>query len=284
MIAILGATGYIGRSLARKMAIDNETPLALFARNPASLASETWPAHVTLRSAVDFQTGDFDLVINAIGAGDPGRVARMGAEILAVTQAWDERVLSTMGPRTRYVFLSSGAVHDKSKPAASLAPYTLSKLAAEARHRALANRPILDIRVFGYADASINQNGTFFLAELARSVATRQPFVTTAQDMVRDYAGARELHALIACWRASGAANQTLDLYTKAPLSKLKLLDVVAPRYGLNIAYSTSVAGSPTVAQPVYAPTSRAAAALGYLPARDSTEVVLDMLDAIAGA
>jgi len=288
MIAILGATGYIGRSLARTFAIDHEMPLVLFARNPAALANEPWPAHVSHRSLADFQAGDFGLVINAIGAGDPARVAKLGTEILSVTQAWDERVLATMGQRTRYMFLSSGAVHTATseQPGAVgvLAPYTSSKLQAEIRHRAMADRPILDIRVFGYADASIDQGGAFFLAELARSVATRVPFVTTSQDMVRDYAGASELRALIDCWSASTPVNQALDLYTKAPLSKLKLLDVVAARYGLNIDYSKSVSESPTGAKAVYAPASRAAAALGYAPTRDSTEVVLAMLDAIASA
>jgi nucleoside-diphosphate-sugar epimerase len=286
MIAILGATGYIGRSLARTIAIDHETPLVLFARDPAALANESWPAHVRIQSLADFQAGHFELVINAIGAGDPVRVAKLDVEILSVTQAWDERVLATMGQRTRYVFLSSGAVHkttpDQSDAEGAIPSYTLSKRQAEIRHRAMVERPILDIRIFGYADASINQNGTFFLAELARSVATRQPFATTSQDMIRDYAGARELHALINCWGASDPVNHALDLYTKAPLSKLKLLDVVAARYGLNIDYSRSINAGPSGAKAVYAPVSRAAAALGYVPARDSTQIVLDTLDAIA--
>jgi nucleoside-diphosphate-sugar epimerase len=288
MIAILGATGYIGRSLARTIAIDDEMPLVLFARNPAALANETWPSHVNHRSLADFHAGDFDLVINAIGAGDPARVAKLGAEILSVTEIWDERVLAVIGQGTRYVFLSSGAVHTASpgQPGAvgAIAPYTLSKLQAEIRHRARADKPILDVRVFGYADASIDRSGAFFLAELARSVATRQPFATTSQDMVRDYAGAHELHALIECWRASAPVNQALDLYSKAPLSKLKLLDVVAVRYDLNIDYSKSVSESPAGAKAVYTPASRAAAALGYVPGRDSTEIVLGMLDAIASA
>jgi len=287
MIAILGATGYIGRSLARDMAAGDETALALFARDPAALAHETWPTHVSLRRLADFHAGDFSLVINAIGAGDPGRVASMGAEILDVTQAFDERVLSTLGPGTRYVFLSSGAAHtlpDGAATAGPLPPYTVSKLQAEARHRAMADRAILDLRIFGYADRCISQTGSFFLAELARSVATGQPFVTNRADMVRDYAGARELGALIRCWWASPGANQALDLYTRAPLSKIDLLSIVAPRYGLEIAYTTSLTDSPTGAKPVYAPTSRAAATLGYLPHRDSTAIVLDTLDAIAAA
>lgn len=299
MIAILGATGYIGSSLARKMAGDEQGPLVLFARNPTLLANEVWPAHVSHHSLADFHAGSFDLVINAIGAGDPGRVARMGAEIFEVTRAWDQRVMSTMAPRTRYVFLSSGAVYGSSFEQAvgidstlclpvnqlgEVPPYTLCKICAEACHRCAANRAILDLRVFGYADRSISRSGSFFLAELARSIATGLPFVTPPNDMVRDYAGVHELHALIRCWLDSGGPNCALDLYTKAPVSKLKLLEVVAPRYGLKIVYSERTEGNLTGAKSVYASTFHAAAEIGYTPTRTSTEVVLDTLDALAAA
>ena len=118
MIAILGATGYIGRSLARRLAQTGER-LVLYARNPSRLADEGWPAHVGLCAVADFDASSFNLVVNAIGAADPARIDALGAEILDVTLAWDQRVLTTMGPETRYAFLSSGAVYgDFSTPGA----------------------------------------------------------------------------------------------------------------------------------------------------------------------
>src|SRR5882724_2701470 len=250
MIAILGATGTIGRSLGRMWAAGRSEPLVLFARNVAALADESWPAHVTLRNLADFHAGAFGLVVNAIGAGDPARVADMGAEILDLTQAWDQRVLATMGRDTRYVFLSSGAIYGAAfeRQAAaddkvclpvnrlqSVAPYAIAKLYAEARHRYARDRAILDVRVFGYADFAIPQTGSSFLADLARCVALRRELVTSPSDMVRDYAGAQELRALIACWLRSGAANMSLDLYTSAPVSKHELLDAAVARYGITV-------------------------------------------------
>lgn len=298
MIAILGATGYVGRSLARKMARDGNEPLSLFARSPESLGTESWPPNVSHCPLSDFHASKFDLVINAIGAGDPKRVASMGAQIFEVTELWDRQVIATAGPHTQYVFLSSGAVYGTSFEYAAtddsalclpvnhldtVPSYILSKLCAESRHRCTSDRQILDLRIFGYADASIPRTGSFFLAELAQAVASRRPFVTSPTDMARDYAGVVELHALIQCWRNSARPNCALDLYTKAPVSKQAILEVAAARYGLEIVYSERKDGNTTAAKLVYASTFRRAAEFGYAPQRTSLDVVMDVLDTVAG-
>src|SRR5262245_60128847 len=124
MIAILGATGTVGRSLAYAFARRSKR-LALFARNPSRLAQEGWPAEVSVHALEQFEAGPFDLVINAIGAGDPGRVAAIGADILDITRTWDQRILDTMGSDTRYVFMSSGVVYETQ--------FTQAKAAASSR-------------------------------------------------------------------------------------------------------------------------------------------------------
>jgi NAD dependent epimerase/dehydratase family enzyme len=101
VIAILGATGYVGRSLARHIAAATDEPLVLFARAPARLADETWRPSVTLADLARFDAGSFDLVINAIGRGEPSQVRALGAQIMEISESWDHRVLTTMGPHTR---------------------------------------------------------------------------------------------------------------------------------------------------------------------------------------
>lgn len=295
MIAVIGATGYVGRSLARKIARTEQGPLALFARDPSGLAAESWPDHVSLHSLDRFDAGDFSLVINAIGAGDPRNVAALGRDIVETTREWDERVLATMGPGTAYVFLSSGAVYGSgladgvdagsvlSQPAGrleSIPPYALAKLFAEARHRTLSERHILDLRIFGFSDVSIPRSGSFFLSELAQAIARRQPFVTSPAEMIRDYAGVDELHGLIQAWKNAGMPNCALDLYTLEPVGKLALLEVVSKRYGLQIVRDGAADGP----RPVYASQCHAAAELGYRPARTSLQVVLETLDAVAAS
>jgi nucleoside-diphosphate-sugar epimerase len=295
VIAVLGATGYVGRSIGRLLA-DEGHPLVLFARNPKGLSGQVWPHGVEWRDISTFNASDFALVINAIGAGDPARVEALGADILDVTAFWDQRVLESMGPATRYVFLSSGAVYgaqfDRPVDANSeislpvnfldrVPPYTMAKLQAEMRHRLARSRAILDLRIFGYADPSIDLRGRFFLAELARSVRDRTVFATTSDDMVRDYSGARELCALIGAWEGAGAPNGPLDLYTTSPASKLDLLKLFTARYGLQIEFAAKTGPSPTTARRFYASTFRAAAELGFRPERDTARVLTDTIDAI---
>jgi nucleoside-diphosphate-sugar epimerase len=296
VIAILGATGYIGRSLAREISSSAAEPLVLFARRPDALADAAWPGHVSIQPLDRFRAGEFDIVVNAIGAGAPSKVAALGPDILGLTRIWDERVLETMGAETGYVFLSSGAVYgsgfdrpvdedsELSIPVnrlESVSAYGLAKLYAEAGHRIRADLAILDVRVFGYADISVPLASRFFLADLVRSVARRETLITSPDPMVRDYVGARELRALIDCWRAAKRPNAALDVYSRAPVDKQALLDLAASRYGLKIRMAET-AQSPTGAKPVFASSFRAAADIGYAPQRSSFDIVAEVLDEAA--
>jgi nucleoside-diphosphate-sugar epimerase len=297
MIAILGATGTLGLSLAHAFAADPRG-LVLFARHPDRLANERFASSVDVCPLGEFKAADFNLVINAIGAGDPGRVAALGTEILEITDRWDGRVLDTMDAHTRYVFLSSGAVYGPDLPGpvgdsqlsipandrADVPPYTMAKILAEARHRHLSDRSILDLRVFAYADATLPRDGQFFLCELARSIGSQLPFKTSATDMVRDYASRTEVAAIIGCWEAAGARNTPLDVYTKAPARKSDILRLAQERYGIEIDYCADIAPSGMGEKPFYASLNRAAAALGYTPERTALEIVTDYLDGIAGS
>jgi nucleoside-diphosphate-sugar epimerase len=272
--AILGATGYIGESLGRLWAKESADALFLFARRPEAL--DCWPDHVRVCSADAFDAGDFDLVINAIGAGDPSKVCALGEQIVDITREWDERILGRLQPHGRYVFLSSGAVHaPEPQPA-----YTRSKRSAEAAHRAQPDRHILDLRVFGYAEPNIDLDGGFFLAELVRSVSRSQAFRTTRADMGRDYAGARELADLIGAWLGAGAHNGALDLYTLAPVSKMELLDLAQAEFDLTVEWIDDVQAPPTGHKPAYFSRDRAAEIIGFRPGRTSTEVVRNLLEA----
>ena len=270
--AILGATGYIGESLARLWALEPSEALTLFARRPNSLSG--FPSHVAILPIETFDASQFELIISGIGAGDPARVGELGESILDVTKVWDDRVLDHMRNDARYVFLSSGVVHAPPP----FAPYTQSKREAEALHRSLMNKAILDLRVFAYAETNIKLDGAFFLAELARCAIQDQPFRTNRADMARDYAGAPELKGLIDAWLSAGTPNCALDLYTRAPASKLEILDMAQRELGVTVEWIDSVQAAPTGHKPTYISTDHAAEVLGYHPQRTAMEVTQSML------
>ena len=271
--AILGATGYIGESLARLWALEEPGPLSLFARRPEQLTG--FPAAVDIQPIDVFDARDFDLVVSGIGAGDPASVDSLGAAILDITKIWDDRVIDRLRPDAHYVFLSSGVVH----AAEPWPPYTQSKIDAEAAHRALTGLSVLDLRVFAYAESNIKLDGAFFLAELARCAIQGLPFRTTRADMARDYAGAPELRDLIKAWLGAGGPNCALDLYTLAPVTKLALLDMAQKDLGVTVEWIDSVQAAPTGHKPAYVSTQHAAEALGYRPQRTAMQITRAMLE-----
>ena len=297
MIAILGATGYIGFSLSRLLAASRAEPLTLVARAPERLSVHDWPATVKLERLDSCEISRFDLIINALGVGDPRRTSDVGAGILEITRRWDDLCISAMRPDARYVFLSSGAVYGVlDAPAQAdtclsvplnapypMAPYAVAKLIAELGHRQRPDRSVLDVRVFGYADRAVDLQGSSFLAQLADSLRRQRPFITAPDDMIRDYCGALELWRLIEAWTAAGAPNGPLDLYSRAPLNKSDLLAFAQKRYGCEVVYSDDVGPSPTGVKPFYASSFRRAADFGYAPARDAMAVVTDVLGEIVG-
>lgn len=297
MIALLGATGYVGRSLARAFARHERRRMVLFTRDPSRFGGEAWPEHVSFEPLTAFHADRFDLIINSIGAGDPARVKEMGADILDVTDLWDRRVLDTMQREARYVFLSSGAIYGTGFTAPAnadselripvndlgrLPPYVLSKLIAEFRHRQMPERHILDLRLFAHADPSIPEHAEFFLAELARSVRHRTSFTTHREDFIRDYTGAEEMRALISAWEAADAPHGPADVYSLAPVSKSALLEAASRRFNLEINWDGEINASPTGTKSVYASQFKAGAKFGYAPWRSALDVALETLDAVA--
>jgi hypothetical protein len=59
VIAILGATGSIGPSLAGRIVQADAGQLSLFAREPAKLADGLSPSSVRLRPLTELDAGDF---------------------------------------------------------------------------------------------------------------------------------------------------------------------------------------------------------------------------------
>ncbi len=283
-IAILGATGHLGHSLSMLLAEEHE--LLLYARRPEMVSG----LHID-----DFGKEPCDIVINAIGAGDPSRIAALGAGILALTESWDNRVLDWLEkhPKALYLNLSSGAVYgtDFAEPAGdgslnavpvnAIAPahyYSLAKLYAEAKHRASPHLNIVDLRVFSYFSRWIDIEGRFFLAEIIRALRAGKTFLTKPDEMIRDHLCPADLKQLVDCviakWQG-GPVNDVLDCYTKEPIGKFATLERLAAEFGLLWRRENVDTLAPTGAKSCYYSTSRKAGEWGYAPKFTALEGVV---------
>ena len=240
-IAILGATGHIGKALATELNADPNVELLLYARRPDAILGGI--------DIAEFGKLPFDVVINAVGAVTPAGVRELGAEIFTVTETVDNSVLAVLNnfPKALYLFLSSGAVYgtDFTKPARkdtvnklpinALDPshfYGLSKINAEAKHRGHSELNIIDLRVFSFFSRFIDLEARFFITDAIHAIQDGTVLKTSRQDIIRDFVTPPDFAHLINCciktWRNSDTpVNAALDVYSKATVGKFDLLNQI---------------------------------------------------------
>ena len=303
-IAILGATGQIGRSLASSLLERSEFDLNLYARNIEHLSefisnNRVAKNRVQLLPLKKLGENHQDVIVNAIGAGSRARQLALGAEIFQVSQRYDDFVTDYLRakPQTLYFFLSSGAVYgfdakwpveqdaDFSYPVNGSDPidhYPLSKIVSEAKHRCLSDLKIYDIRIFGFFSQYIDTDDSFFLSEVAHAIAHMEILFTTNKDMVRDYVGGREVGELIKTFVETPPDNGPYDIFSKAPVAKFDLLNRLRSEFDLK--FELEFPNQPVELlknKPLCPSNLTSTADAGYRPMRSSMEIVVEELHSI---
>lgn len=309
-IAILGATSQIARDYILG-AVGGGDTLFLYGRRPQEVRAWLTVAGIdssrVMPCAYDaFGTEEYDAVVNFVGIGDPAKARAMGAGIFEVTSHYDALACAYVQkrPQTRYVFLSSGAVYGTTflEPATADTPsqiainalspqeyYSVAKLYAEARHRAMADLPIVDIRVFNYFSRTLDLDARFFVTDILRAIRDGVEFETGSAAMQRDFLIPDDFCALVKAILQSPPANAAVDAYSKAPVDKFELLEAMRVEFGLRY----RVTASPplliaTGAKPAYYSLNRKAETFGYRPRFTSIEGVIAegriLLDRVSGS
>ena len=151
-IAILGATGYIGRSLALALANDPHAKLVLFVRDleqaEVMLGALGLPKTVQIRHISTLLRQKVDVVVNATGIGSPRALLSNARAVFEVTESMDALVMAYCEryPGVRVFNISTGAVFGES----SGDPITLGTkavLAYELLHRPslFSNKPLYNL-------------------------------------------------------------------------------------------------------------------------------------------
>jgi nucleoside-diphosphate-sugar epimerase len=297
-IAILGATSHIAKGLIYNYARSQSHDLVLFARSTervkAFMASIAPNTIYPIRPLDDFSKGDYDVIINCIGIGEPGRLKNAAATIFRLTETHDNMVLDYLEkrPGALYINFSSGAVYGRDflKPAeessASLIPlnhldsndwYRIAKLNSEAKHRALSGFNIVDLRVFAYFSRFIDLAAQYFLTEIIACIKERRTLATGPRDMVRDFVSPFDLFSAVEKCIDKHTLNEVYDVYSLKPTSKFELLDYFARTYQLQYVIErehaiTTVTGSKSN----YFSNNKRAEQIGYVPTKTSLQAIVE--------
>lgn len=254
-------------------------------------------ANLTAGAFEDFEVLDdkFDAVINFVGCGNPALVGQLGNSILETTYEFDSLALNYVKRNVgcRYIFLSSGAVYgggfatpadDQTRasfPINQLGSqdwYGVAKIYAETRHRALAELPIVDLRVFNYFSESSDIEARFLISDILRSIRARQVLQTSQENIVRDYIGPKEFMQLILRVLRAPPQNVAIDCFTQAPIDKISMLESMKKEFGLNYELVEQRTGLLATGNKLkyYSRSRKAADLFGYAPEATSLDVVLE--------
>ena len=299
-IAILGATSQIARDFAQERGALNEHALSLYARRPDAVRGwmKSLPAEnfrVGTFEEFDASDKEFEAVINFVGAGDPVQVGQIGASILGITYEFDSLALQYIKrhPGCRYIFLSSGAVYGggfatpaddqkyASYPINQLGMqdwYGMAKVYAETRHRALAELPIVDLRVFNYFSQSTDIEARFLIADILRSIRGGEVLQSSQENVVRDYIGPKEFLQLIVKVLMASPQNVAIDCFTQAPVDKISMLECMKNEFGLSYELVEQRTGLLATGGKLnyYSKSRKAADLFGYAPEATSLDVVVE--------
>jgi len=294
-IAVLGASGHIAKSLVFNFSRNGWRNVHLFARSKEKVAAFlelTGCRRYKIHQFDELERYNYRAVINCVGVCTPAKVKVAGGEIFSLTEAFDNMVLGYLRkrPLAKYINLSSGAVYGSSFPAKvndaskvcisvnGIKPaeyYGIAKLYAEAKHRAIPELNIVDIRVFSYFSRFIDHEAGYFLTEVVKCLKSGKVFTTNRCDFMRDFISPEDLFTLVSLIIRGRAFNGAIDAYSSSPVSKFRLLDFFERKYSLKYAFDGNcVFNGPTGEKSCYYSGSRKAASIGYKPRFSSMAAV----------
>jgi len=296
-IAVLGATGHIARALLYHLRERRDYEFSLFARSAERLEEvlrkvQLLPAQKA--GYEEFSRGDYDVILNGTGIGDPRRLREAQAEIFPVTEKFDRLILEYLSrrPGALCLNLSSGAVYGKdfSRPVDDTTAlqlgvnhlgkedfYGVAKIHSEAKHRAFGRWNIVDLRIFGFFSRFIDPRADYFMNEVVACLKNGDEFVTGPGNMIRDFVHPRDLASLVSLCIARGTLNEAFDVYSLKPAAKFEILDHFQREFGLKYRVEEKFhSATATGPKDHYYSLSRKAEGIGYRPQYTSLETLAE--------
>lgn len=301
-IAILGVTGYIGKSLFDEFLKEKgDYNFFLFSRSKSkvkTLFNKTEDfSNISIHSYDEFNFYDYDVVINSTGISDPDLLKKDVSSIFKVTEEMDNMIIGYLEKKqkTIYINLSSGAVYgdnfnkpinEKTKTILNINNikiseyYSIAKINAEAKHRSMSNLNIVDLRVFAFFSRFVDVKAGFLMSEVVGCLKSKKVFQTNNINIVRDYISPGDLFSFIKLIIKKGKINDSFDVYSLKPISKFQLLSFLEKKYGLKYKISDiSHKENKIISKNIYYSKNQKAKDLGYKPTHTSLECIENEID-----
>ena len=299
-ILIFGATSYIAKDLILSFCRHEGYFLFLFVRDPSAMYE--WLEENDIdRGFLVCEYEEFgldievDVIINFIGVGNLEKVRNAGERILNVTNSYDNMAVNYVCayPACKYIYISSGAVYnsDFKCPACIDSEvtvpinniknknwYSIAKIISECRHRSMSRLPIVDVRIFNYVSATMNIGSGGLISDVVSSIKYNNVMYTSERDIVRDYIGPEDFFQIVLLILQSDPHNFAYDCYTKSPVGKIKMLEVVSEKYGLRYVVDENDREGIAGFKDNYYSINYSLNELGFVPKRTSMENILNTL------
>ncbi len=289
-IALLGATGYIGRSLLQEFFDDKEKfHLFLFSRSKSKINGliKNKIKNDSIKACVisEFNKHNYDVVINCTGIKSLSLLKENPYEVFKVTEEMDSMIIGYLekSPKTLYINLSSGGVYGNygnsnkeinSETRATInindiSPaeyYAIAKINSEAKHRAIPDLNIVDLRVFAFFSRFSDVSPKFMMSEVVDCIKNKKIFKTDDNNIIRDYVCPNDLLSIVKKVIKKGRINDFFDVYSLKPISKFDLLVFLEKKYGLKYLIKKAPKSINNLSKNIYYSKNKKAERIGYSP------------------
>ena len=292
-IAILGASGHIGKNVVFYLSRTSEYELFLCVRSVDKMTKLIKEMNLSINNIKiidikDFGSKEVDVVINATGVGNSAAITLDPSNVLKVTEDYDNKIINylTSNKKALYINFSSGVVYgtDFLEPANDKTvsninindvtkedSYTIAKFTSEVKHRQLKNLNIVDIRVFSFYSRFADLSYQYLISDIINCIKNKKTLITNKIDIIRDFIHPEDLVSIITKIIQKREMNIAIDAYSKAPISKFNLISFFKDKYDLKFNISDDVITSITgVKMKYYSENKIANKELQYMPVYDS--------------
>ena len=300
-IAILGATSHIAKGLIFRFLGKGGVHLNLYTRSSSrmldflgSIEKISSEAYLVHQGYSDFFSSSHDVIINCVGVGTRKKIKGDYSLYFTITEKYDNMVIDYLlnaNPDTLYISFSSGAVYGRGNLAPveecsqnaiqvnRVAPadyYGITRLNAEAKHRAFDKLNIVDLRIFSYFSRYIDLADGYFITDVINSILHEKVFETSEVNICRDYVHPDDLFSMVLKCLGAGRINAAFDVNSNGSVCKQEILDYFSVSYGLNYVMKRSLNNiSPTGSKNIYCSINQNASVTGYQPQYSSIETIV---------